>query len=359
MKRNSNIQLIQASRGAAVFLVMLFHASQTGQRYFGYDFLGVSGMGRSGAYTFFFVLTGYLMVAIYRRDWGKPQAFGTFLLKRFSRIYPLYWLVTAAVIPVYFMIPSFGLGFEREPSAIVRSLLLWPQSHGPILGVAWSLSYIVLFYAVYSLAFLIKENVLVAIYSSWMTIIALHMAGLIDIKENELLQFLFAPYHLQFVIGMMVAVLVRRFDIKRSAWWIAGGAAAYVALWVMRHALGTIPLGDFAHTAGSAMLLIGIAARRDKERRLLKPLAAMGDASYSILLVSLPALSIAFKLARAAHAPETIGAPWAIAVCLSAALGSCLLFYRWVETPLNRFIRERMIDKAPAARPLLDRPYSR
>ncbi|WP_147433449.1 acyltransferase family protein [Paenibacillus ginsengarvi] len=337
--------MIQTSRGAAVFLVLLFHASQTGLRYFDYDYLGVGEMGRSGAYTFFFVLTGYLMHTLYRREWGNRGMFGTFLLKRFARIYPLYWLVMAAVMPIYFLVPSFGVGFERDPSAILKSLLLWPQDHGPILGVAWSLSYIVLFYLVYSLVFIWKDKVLVAIYSSWMTIIVLNMFGWIELKASTMLSFLFGSYHLQFVIGILIAIAVQSFPVKRHAWWVTSGAAVYVVLWVARFELRNIPQAELLHSLGSALLLVGITTWSGKEPRYLKPLAAMGDASYSILLASLPALSITFKLARAAQLPGTLGLGVTISICLLAALGLCLLFYRWVERPLNEFFRKRFMNK--------------
>lgn len=61
------------------------------------------------------------------------------------RIYPLYWLVNAAVIPIYFLVPAFGNGYETKPLEIITSLLLLPYSQVPILGVAWSLIYVVFF----------------------------------------------------------------------------------------------------------------------------------------------------------------------------------------------------------------------
>ncbi|TMV50653.1 acyltransferase [Paenibacillus mesophilus] len=359
MDRKPNMRMIQASRGAAVFLVMLFHAAQVGLRYFQYDFLGISEMGRSGAYTFFFVLTGYLMVTLYRRHFGNPRVFGTFLLKRFYRIYPLYWLIMLVVVPIFFLVPSFGIGFERDPSAIIRSLLLWPQATGPILPVAWSLSYIVWFYLVFSLCFLIKEKVMIAIYSSWMTIIVLNVFGLIQIKDSVPLQFLFSIYHLEFVLGILVAATVHKLSPKYSPLWMICGAVVYVVLWICRYQLTGIPYADFLHTLGSVLLLIGILTWEGKEHRLLQPLAAMGNASYSILLASLPMMSITFKLARAAHLPGMIGSAWTIPVCFLSALGLCMLFYRWIERPLNRLMRGALPVDRPKPHPVVNQTFIR
>jgi peptidoglycan/LPS O-acetylase OafA/YrhL len=339
---------------------MLFHASQIGQRYFQYDFLGISELGRSGAYTFFFVLTGYLMYSLYRRHFGNPNVFGTFLLKRFMRIYPLYWLIMLVLVPIYFIVPSFGLGFEREPSAIIRSLLLWPQAQMPILPVTWSLTYVIWFYIVFSLFFLMKEKVMIALYSSWMTIIVLNVFGLIRLKESVPLQFLFSVFHLEFVMGIGVAAVAHKFSPKYSPLWMAGGTVLYVALWIGRHQLTNLPHVDFLHTVGSVLLLIGIIAWRGEESRLLKPLEAMGNASYSILLASLPMMSITFKLARAANAPSIIGAAWTIGICFLTALGLCLLFYRWIEQPLNVLLRNALPSVSrPKSLPVVNRPSVR
>ncbi|GAA3402751.1 acyltransferase family protein [Paenibacillus hodogayensis] len=359
MNPSANKRMIQASRGIAVFLVMLFHAAQTGLHYFDTDFLGISRMGRSGAYTFFFVLTGYLMTAIYGKHRGDVSMFGTFLLKRLARIYPLYILIMAAVVPVFILMPSFGVGFEREPSAIVGSLLLWPQANGPILPVAWSLSYIVMFYLAFSLCFLLKEKVLVAIGSSWITIIALNAAGWIVIKQSAAIQFLFNPIHLEFFVGVAVAVAVKRRKWSHDGWWMAAGTALFVLLWIVRHEWPDFLQVDMAHTVPSALLLLGIVTWRGPQPKLLKPLAAMGDASYSILLVSLPAMSVTFKLARTAHVPDWAGASMTITVCFLLALGLCLLFYRWIERPLNELIRKRFTSGQRAVQPGTKRPFAR
>lgn len=73
MDNRLTIPLIQAARGIAVVLVMLFHTSQLAQKYFHINFLAVSGMDRSGGYAYFFVLTGFLMFTLYHRHFGKAH----------------------------------------------------------------------------------------------------------------------------------------------------------------------------------------------------------------------------------------------------------------------------------------------
>ncbi|CAG7643951.1 hypothetical protein PAESOLCIP111_04587 [Paenibacillus solanacearum] len=344
MKPKLQMVPIQAARGIAVMLVMLFHASQMGQKYFEYNFLGVSSLGKSGAYTFFFALTGYLMYMLYRDRFGQQAEAAPFLVKRLLRVYPLYWLIMIAVVPIYFMYPAFGLGYEREPSVIIRSMLLWPQAHAPILGVAWSLSYVICFYLVFSLLFVLREKLAVAVFSSWLSMIVLHALGWIQVKDTLFLQFLFSEIHLEFFSGVLVAYLVRRNHIRgNSLIWLLAGAAMYPALWQLKLRFPNFPYIDLLYTAGSALILTGVVQWKAAGSRFMKPLAACGDASYSILLASLPSLSISLKLASAAHMQRLIGAPATVALCYIVALLLCLLVYRWIERPLQAWLKRTLV----------------
>ncbi|TVY08685.1 acyltransferase family protein [Paenibacillus cremeus] len=340
MNPKLNFAPIQAARGVAVLLVMLFHTSQMGDKYFHYNFLGVSEMGKSGAYTFFFVLTGYLMYTLYHERFGRPEAAGPFLLKRFMRIYPLYWLLMAVMVPVYFVFPSFGVGYERRFSVITESLLLWPQANAPVLPVAWSLSYVVFFYLAFALFFLLREGAAAAIFSSWFTIIVLHACGLIALKDNVLIQFLFSEVHLEFFAGMFVAYWAQRKRIPGgSLVWILAGALVYPMLWITRMTETNLHV-DLLHTIGSVLILIGITNWRNAGSRILKSLVACGNASYSILLTSLAMLSITMKLARAIHLPNGLGAAGTIILCYLISVALSLAFYRVVEKPLLAWLKQ-------------------
>ncbi|TBL70741.1 acyltransferase family protein [Paenibacillus thalictri] len=342
MNTKPAIFYIQAARGVAVLLVMLFHASRIGQKYFNYNFMGLAEYGRSGAYTFFFVLTGYLMYTLYHKHFGDSSMLKSFLYKRFARIYPVYWLITLVVIPIYFLVPSFGEGFERKPSVIVESLLLLPQATGPILSVAWSVTYIVWFYLMFSLLFLISEKAVAAVYSSWITVIVLHMLGWLHIRDGVWGQFLVSEFHLEFFAGIAVGYIVRkRKSLGNNMAWILSGGAAYVVLWLIRYRNAVIPYVDLLHMVGSVLILVGIVTWRGKIHEWLTPLKHCGDASYSILLASLPAMSVIYKLERGLHIPDHLGLPLTVTICFLTGLGVCLLFYRWIEQPINTFLKKR------------------
>lgn len=345
MEKRFAIPFIQAARGIAVVLVMLFHTSQMAHKYFQIDFLGVSDMGRSGGYAYFFVLTGFLMYTVYHRQFGNAAGWKPFIVKRFLRIFPLYWLVTAAVIPVYFLVPSFGLGFETQPSEIVRSLLLIPHSNPPILGVAWSLSYIVFFYLAFSLLFVLNRTAAAAVFGSWLAITGLSSIGWIQLKESVWIRFLFDGLHLEFVLGAAIGWVVQRFAVRYGGYWLAAGMLVFPFVWLLRHMNPAIGYVNTMYTVGSALVLIGIGALRIDPPTWLKPLQFWGDASYSILLSSLACLSITMKIASAAHIVQWIGPYAATIVCFAASLAMCCLFYIAVEKPLVQRLRTMLLPK--------------
>lgn len=102
MNKNQRI-LLQASRGAAAFFVLLFHTSAMSFKYFQYDLLGISAIGRSGGVDFFFLLTGFLLYHTYGHKIGTKMSVLPFLSNRLIRIYPFYWLITLVVLQNFYV----------------------------------------------------------------------------------------------------------------------------------------------------------------------------------------------------------------------------------------------------------------
>ena len=139
----------------AALLVVLYHASHgifALPKYFGHKPFGpIFDFGFAGV-DFFFVLSGFLMMYVHTADFGQPRAFGAYLWKRFTRIYPAYWFVFAAVLPVFLLIPSFGKGHERDADVILRAIFLLPHpANHQVVGLAWTLDYEIFFYCLFAL----------------------------------------------------------------------------------------------------------------------------------------------------------------------------------------------------------------
>ncbi|WP_248927077.1 acyltransferase family protein [Paenibacillus hamazuiensis] len=340
-KEESRNPIIQSVRGFAVVMVLFFHTCEMGYKYFNYNFLNVANIPVSGGYAFFFVLTGYMMYSIYHGKFSNHGMWSSFMLKRLIRIYPLYWIINLVIIPVYFLNPKFGFGYETNPKDIIHSLLLLPYIHPPILEVSWSLVYIVFFYWMFSLYFLFKPSNAAVVFTVWSFMIVLKSFGFIRLEDNTITQFLFNGYHLEFITGMAIGYLAGRIRLNQGLGLIciAGGLLVLPAVWLLRLQMPGFGYIHTSYTAAAGLVVLGISQMGRPLPAWCKPLHEFGNASYSILLFSLPCLSVLFKLLRAAHAANFIGPGMTVMLSFVASLLLCSLLYKWIEYPLIKRLR--------------------
>jgi peptidoglycan/LPS O-acetylase OafA/YrhL len=338
------IRSLQGCRAAAALLVVLLHTSEGifappkyfDSRPFGHFFaFGTAGVD------FFFVLSGFIIAHIHAGDVGQPKRVVAYLRKRLTRIYPTYWAALLPLIPVYFLIPEFGTGRERDPLNIVCSILLVPQAAGsPILGVAWSLCYEVFFYGLFALLILSRRWGAVA-FIAWLSLLA---AGVCGRLGSFPWTFLGSLYHLQFLSGVLLALTVKRVTIPAPRTVAACGVAVFLAtgmievyvreLTMLEHVIG--------FTTGSVLILGGV-IQAERSGLLSAPrfLVFLGDASYSIYLVHFPALSVLAKLVKGLHLDARVPALLLFCLMATAAAGVGCLFHLAIERPLLHLFRRR------------------
>ena len=133
-------------RSVAVLLVLFGHLTYfLGRTDFGP--LKTVLMGDMGV-KIFFVHTCFVLMLSLERQWkNQPvaQLFGTFMVRRIFRIYPLsicvISLVVAFRLPMASLNPGQFAGMPLHPSLVVSNLLLIQSSTNSILGPTWSLPY--------------------------------------------------------------------------------------------------------------------------------------------------------------------------------------------------------------------------
>ncbi len=343
------LESLQAARAAAAILVLLFHASGSifaRSKYWGGEPFGdVFDFGHAGV-DFFFVLSGFIIAYAHRADVGRPERWRSYAWKRFRRIYPPYWAITALILPVFFLAPAWGVGYEREPRTILCSLLLLPQPHAPVLGVAWSLCNEVLFYAAF-LAFILGRRIGVVVFAAWATYV------LVPIGPRPFpLSFLGDLRHVQFFLGMLGAALFVRRAVPLPRVLAVVGVVVFLGAGVLEtytRLLGWSSL-LLAYGVGSLCVVLGLAeAERSGGLRVPRLLSFLGAASYAIFLTHVPALSLIAKLAVAAGLPARLnhGVAFVVVVALTVAVG--VLFYVFVERPLLRAFDRRATSARAAA----------
>lgn len=341
---------IQYLRGIAAMMVVVHHVLRALAD--SVPALARADLGLPGV-LIFFVISGFVMMHACR---DEPPA--TFALRRIIRVVPLYWVMTL----VYFAILlradlARGIGLDRAAD-LLPSLLFLPHWHfgvpdriWPILVPGWTLNYEMFFFFLFfvGIAFGSVRAVVIALL---LALVALGAA--VDFADPRLITWTH-PYLLLFLAGMLLALAWPRIDFARVAALLPVGLGLVIlaALNGMPGAavLPAFCLGAVLTVAGT----LGVQARRPGLE--IRPLAALGDASYSIYLSH--TIALIFVIKGLAVLPLS---GWAqtvvtglLAVGILTAVG--LAVYRWIERPMLRAMRRRLETRAtggpPAAPPVV------
>lgn len=338
------IEWIEAMRGLAAVLVVLFHAQVVvGQN-------PVDGiMGRilsNGALgvDIFFVLSGFIIILVHQADLGRPDRCARYLWRRFSRIYPAVFIMSALALATYLTGAHASETQKLNAWSVVASFLLLPQANIPLVNVTWTLVYEVFFYAVFALAILNLRFGMGLILLWQALIVLLHLIGA-DLTAPWA-QFL-RPQALEFGIGVLGAWLALSPRLRGSPFagilLLALGCAGLFWLIALRAPEPTNTL-DF-HTAilaggfSGAALLGGTLVEWRGKLRMPAFLIMLGAISYSVYLVHFSTLVLMGKfiwkygLMPAGFQVPVILVTSAIAILIGYA------FHHLVDTPLQQAAR--------------------
>ena len=359
-EKRGRLDSLQAFRGVAALLVVLHHAGAFALGHLGGSFLGnTMDWGASGV-DFFFVLSGFIIFFVHRRDLGRPDRLRPFAAKRLVRIYPIYWVACAVVIPLYFFSSASGPVYARDPLAILTSVLLIPQGHYPILAQAWTLTFELLFYVIFALL-IWRPRVFLAPVAAWMSAcvglylfaLAQKFAGAGDGREpfGFPWDWLFSRHNVLFGFGVGAAALVMRGTAVR--WYRAlvwTGVALFLGFAACNQPgspFDPVKALDYPLTFGMASVLVVIGASGlDLTVPTLRVPSFglyLGNASYSIYLFHSVAMSLAVRPAARLVERHWLGVNTASLLMCAVAVAAGCLMHSFVERPLLDVLRRRFV----------------
>jgi exopolysaccharide production protein ExoZ len=357
MISNRRLQILQASRGVAALLVLLFHLTYLGKTAFGVHLLkGVFRFGASGV-DFFFVLSGFIIFFIHSGDTSKPDRLWPYLKKRFVRVFPLYWFVALVLIPLWFSPLVTALRPSQYAFILLKSFLLLPQVANPMLMVGWTLTFEVFFYSLFALAICFSKPVIRTLAVMWLTLSfisyldKLGLAGplaFISPARIRFLQFVFSFYNLEFAMGCLVAFALKRFQVPHSGKLAVGAAAVFIVAGLHE----SFSDQKFFQVSGvvnyglpAAVFILGAVSWEIRQTVSVPAvLLFLGDASYSIYLTHLPVLNLLIKLALAKGLGDIVGPGITLLIVFLVTLGVGILCYVLVERPLLTFLSGKMFS---------------
>jgi exopolysaccharide production protein ExoZ len=348
---------VQMLRAAAALTVLLYHLVNTGA--FGWMHSGVqlrqpagwiSAIGFAGV-DLFFVISGVVMVLTCYDRFGRRGEWAPFLWRRVARIYPLYWLATAAVLTICWIRPELASRDKFEWTAMVKSLLLWPQPEFPIVAVGWTLTYEMFFYVVFTVLLLMPRDWLLPALAVWGAATVAFFSQYYDpahrlTPEGHLMLPLYAsPLALEFIAGCIIGWLVQREVTTLAQAAAISGLAVLMTLggyvgmaYPLDAHYGLMRAGVFG--GGSALLAYGCIGL-EKRGELIVPrwMVFWGDASYSTYLTHMYALWLVAAALPPVASASLFSAGLRTLMGLAACGAVAATVHVGFERPLIRLIR--------------------
>lgn len=356
-------------RAIAAFMVFACHMSLDGMSLS--PFLKAWIHQGSVGVTFFFVLSGFLIYSRYSQSYRFDKAWWReYMVNRFARIYPLYFLITAITLIAR---------ADTAPTWILNLTLLRGYSFeffgGGVLQ-AWTLTVEECFYICAPFIFLLMQRLprpwLILPISYSVAFVLLTLGETVDFYSffqgwSFVYGWTFFGRIFEFFAGMMVARFIQQMHRQGRALPTLNGAITWISL-VAAIAI-TIPMalmhppGEFALGEGQSPLsmflnfivlpiavggvVYGLVTEQTMLRRFLAsaPMVLLGKSSYALYLIHLG--TIATFLHQ--FAPNYL-IQFVILNLISIGL------YKFYEEPLNHVIRafsKKATDRKSVVKPVI------
>jgi len=353
----NKLNLLQVIRGLAAVLVVFHHVSSSSEVYFNsvwvYDFFN-----SSRALDIFFVLSGFIITYIHFNDLKRKTNVKDFFIKRFNRIYPVFWIVSLVYLAFYLAVKTYSV-YDLPSGFMIKSFLLIDTKIPPMVRVAWTLSYEVIFYFVFGLCIAFGLRVAKVIWVLWLLIT---LACYFLLPANSI-PYPFNNFVLGILIGCFAGYILSRMRLNTMAEsaikfryksLLSAGIFIFVVMW------GLTFFTDFGQkTAIESRVILGVcgaliimgAAIADLKKYIKAPilLLIVGDASYLIYLTHYMVLALFYKVAM--HYPQMYSSGLRVFLLGACAAIAAVIFgvitHVIIEKPLIRFLNRITLGKKP------------
>lgn len=318
-------------------LVVLFHTSQGVEFRTGILTSRWTNFGACGV-DIFFVISGFIMTVT---SAGKAFRLGDFLIKRVLRIVPIYWLFTLLKAAALLLIPSLVLFSVFSIPNVITSLLLVPYDTPgrgvvPLIIVAWSLEFEIMFYLVFGICrFLLPQRWVVAITLVFVAMTVTYMIG----PTSYVINFYARPVVFEFLFGILIGRLFLNDRLPRKGFCVAMIVVASALLLILPQ--GSESTRFLLWGLPSAALVLAMVALEKHYRLWHWPVMTfIGDSSYSLYLTHTLAVPFILLPLHSLH-PGLVGSyVYLMPMLVLQVLIGCLAF-QFGEKPVTLLLQRR------------------
>lgn len=288
----------------------------------------------------FLVTSAFLTLYVSRRS---PRTGKAFFIHRLARIVPFYWFVTILVSILALALPSLFNSTTVTPETLLKSLFFIPyaKSNGlnqPIVFVAWTLSYLVLFAGVYA-ASVAASSIKKAPYITLAVLISLAMVGYMIQFNFVPLDFYTAPYLLDLAFGVAIFIIYDRLKAMAPKLWVGGVILAVSALAISARVFmpeGLLEIRPLINGLPAAGILVGALIFEWRGLRLNHPIVhLLANATFGIYLTHFFVTQVGNKIVDKFDLGTLVSWVLVIAVIVGAIVVG-IVTHLVVEKPLTK-----------------------
>lgn len=209
--KSDYLDILQIFRGIAALMVVCHHTISSIKFYHKIDFPFFNYIVIIGKYgvDFFFVLSGFIISYSAYQKYNRPNSFKNYVKNRLIRIYVPYLPIGILMLVLYANFPD--LSNSNRAINVLTSLTLIPDGN-PALSVAWTLTFELCFYLLFSISFFsIKSwNSFLILWCILIGLFNYTSLESLDIIKNPFFRILFSLYNIEFILGYLLALLIIR-----------------------------------------------------------------------------------------------------------------------------------------------------
>ncbi|MEC4005495.1 acyltransferase [Flavobacterium sp. SUN052] len=289
--KSNYLNILQIFRGIAALMIVFHHTIGSIKFYHKIDFPFFNLLGLFSKYgvDFFFILSGFIISYATYYKYKEPNSFTKYIKNRLIRIYIPYLPIGISILVLYSILPNFS-NATRNISTLT-SITLIPDG-SPALSVAWSLSYELCFYFLFSLSFISKKiwYIFLIVWFSAILAVNYYFTEIFKLFNNPFLTVLLSAYNIEFIFGFFLAMIILKkiklnLKLMLSLLFIATASSFYCIL-------TNYSLFYFSNNLlfiFISFIIIYLAITYDNKRIKKTALFMLiGNASYSIYLIHNP-----------------------------------------------------------------------
>lgn len=342
---------LEVGRFVAALLVAAYHFSLAFHNLRDTNIFDMAFRPGHAGVEYFFVLSGFIIYYIHKRDVGRPDKLWSFAVKRAVRLYPMYFVVFFAMLAAFLLVPSLSGKRDMVLTDLILDAFLLPTNGDLVVMQSWSLRHEVIFYLFFGLAIL-NARWGVLLLCAWQA--ACLVIGLLypDSLDPVIKPF-FYLYNIGFGVGIATAWACDRFQPWRPGLIAIAGFVSFTFWMWMEWKIGAympepgLPLGPIAspllYISSAAVIIFGV-TQYEKTKPLpgQRLLGLLGGCSYLLYLSHAAVGSFLIRVFN--HGALERTPDWLIfLIMIAGSIAVAIAGHLLVEKPLLSNLRRALL----------------